>query len=325
MRERGHSQAIASPIRSELERRAREEGFEIAALSWAELRAWASRVDVFHSHTGRAQNIAWLASIGAKVTRIATRHVAFKPMSPRIHRWKYEKTCDGVIAVSQAVRQTLLDTGVPSERIETIPTGVEIPTALPSADERAAARQIWNLTANDFVVGHLGAFTHEKGQDVAVAAARLLETRLPSLKMILAGKGHLQKDIPSNDRLILPGHLEDPRPLLTALDLFIMPSRSEGWGLAALEAMAMGLPVIASNTGGLAEMIVDRETGSLVPPGDAAALAEAIFEAASNHDRTREIGLRAREASRKFSVEQTAARTEAFYSRVLASRAHAEA
>jgi glycosyltransferase involved in cell wall biosynthesis len=321
LRERGHAQCIVSPAGSELERRARQLEFDVAELSLKELRARMRGADLLHAHTGRAQNMAFLASAGSGIKRIATRHVVFAPRHPLVHRLKYTSTCDGVIAVSQAVRRALLDAGVPADRIEVIPTGVKIPAELPDAAQRAEARRAWKLDdgdfAADFAVGHLGAFTHEKGQDVAAQAAHLLESRLPRLKMILAGEGPLGSSIAGSDRLILPGHVAEPRQLLAALDLFVMPSRSEGWGLAALEAMAFGLPVVASNTGGLAEMIVAGETGWLVAPGDASALADAIFEAARDRDRLHAMGLRARECARRFSVEQTAARTEGFYLRVL--------
>jgi len=291
-------------------------------LSWADLRARVKRVDLLHAHSGRAQNIAWFASLGkaSAARRVTTRHVAFAPKRPLVHLLKYTYSCDGVIAVSQAVRSALLDAGVPAPRIEVIPTGVEIPAELPDPAQRAEARRAWNLVDDDFVVGHLGAFTREKGQDVAAEAARLLESRLPHLKMILAGEGPLRSSITASARLILPGQLAEPPQLLAALDLFIMPSRSEGWGLAALEALAFGLPVAASNTGGLAEMIVAGETGWLVPPGDAPALAEAIFDAAADRERLRAMGLCAREHARRFSIEETAARTESFYLRILGSR-----
>jgi glycosyltransferase involved in cell wall biosynthesis len=322
LRERGHAQTIATPPRSELERRAQQQGFEVAALSWADLRARLKRVDILHTHTGRAQNMAWFAALGTgrtPVKRVATRHVVFAPRHPLLHWLKYTRTCDGIIAVSQAVRTALLDTGVPAERVQVIQTGIEIPASLPDPQQRAQARRAWNLDDEDFAVGHLGAFTHEKGQDIAAEAARLLESRMPRLKLILGGDGPLRSSIAAGARVILPGHLEEPQQLLAALDLFVMPSRSEGWGLAALEAMALGLPLVASNTGGLAEMMVAGETGWLVPPGDAPALADAIHTAALDREELRAMGLRARERARLFSVEETAARTENFYLRVLAS------
>jgi glycosyltransferase involved in cell wall biosynthesis len=302
-----------------LEARARQQEFATAPLSLKELRTRIQGVDLLHSHTGRAQNLAWLASGGVPIKRIATRHVAFPPRHPLVHRLKYTNTCDGVIAVSQAVRQALLSAGVPPNRIEVIPTGVEIPAGLPTPDQRAQARRHWNLADEDFAVGHMGAFTREKGQDIAAEAGRLLERRLPRLKMILAGDGLLLSGFAAGPGLQLPGHLAETKQLLAALDLFIMPSRSEGWGLAALEAMAFGLPVAASNAGGLAEMIVAGETGWLVAPGDASALADAIFSAAANTERLHDMGLRARECAARFSVEETAARTESFYLRVLKS------
>ncbi len=170
------------------------------------------------------------------------------------------------------------------------------------------------------MAGHLGAFTQEKGQDVAAEALRLLRERMPRLRMILAGDGAARAELEASSGLTLPGHIEDASQLLAALDVFVMPSRSEGWGLAALEAMAAGLPVIASNTGGLAEIVDAGETGWLVPPGDARALAEAIENAAADRERLREMGLLARERARRFSVEETARRTEEFYLRILDGR-----
>jgi glycosyltransferase involved in cell wall biosynthesis len=94
-----------------------------------------------------------------------------------------------------------------------------------------------------------------------------------------------------------------------------MPSRSEAWGLAALEAMAHGVPVIASDTGGLPEIVDAGNGGWLVPAGDPAALAQAIVEAASDPQGLRNQGQRARERARLFSVGRMVEQTEAFYGR----------
>jgi glycosyltransferase involved in cell wall biosynthesis len=273
--------------------------------------------DIVHAHSGRAQNLAFCATVGLPIRRVVTRHVAFPPNHPRVHRLKYTLTCHGVIAVSQAVRLALLAAGVPEDRIETIPTGVEWPAALPGPQERSAIRSRWGFEDRHFVVGHMGAFTAEKGQDVAMNAALLLQPRLPDLRMILAGDGPLRSSMQANSLVILPGHISGRAEFFAALDLFIMPSRSEAWGLAALEAMAHGVPVAASNTGGLPEMIEAQETGWLVTPGDPRELADAIERAASDRAALRATGLRARERSKRFSVEETAARTESFYRRIL--------
>jgi glycosyltransferase involved in cell wall biosynthesis len=132
--------------------------------------------------------------------------------------------------------------------------------------------------------------------------------------MILAGEN--PPGAPPDQRLRLPGFVENRDEFFAALDLFIMPSRSEGWGLAAAEAMARGIPVVASDTGGLREIVERNQTGWLVTPGDAATLAEAIRNAAAHPSLLREMGLRARERSRCFSSVRTAELTEAFYRRL---------
>jgi glycosyltransferase involved in cell wall biosynthesis len=121
-------------------------------------------------------------------------------------------------------------------------------------------------------------------------------------------------------RARLLGYVENLTEFFAALDLYIMPSRSESWGLAALDAMAHGLPVVASDVGGLPEVVEEGATGWLVPPGVPAALADAIATAASDPQRLRQLGRNARQRASQFSSEQTVARVEAVYHRVLAGR-----
>jgi glycosyltransferase involved in cell wall biosynthesis len=292
LRDRGHTQRIVSPADSALTERAQAQGFEVTTKC-------PRSGDIVHAHSGQAHNMAVRATLGASITRIVTRHVAFQPRHPLVHRLKYTKTCDGIIAVSAAVRNVLTEAGIPADRIEVIHTGIELPVELAPRPHKG------------FAVGHMGAFTREKGQDIAIEAARLL----PDVYFVLAGEGPLLDDLrraaPSN--VVFPGFVRDLAEFFSGLDLFIMPSRSEAWGLATLEAMAYGVPVIVSDIEGLSE-IVTPQCGLLVPPGNAEMLAQAI----ANIDR---VGLSARrEAARaraaEFTVAKMAEQTETFYRRV---------
>jgi glycosyltransferase involved in cell wall biosynthesis len=313
LRARGHAQRIVAPPGSALIRRAREEGFDaVAAGNIFALRRSLRGFPIVHTHSGRAQTLAYLASLGLPSTRVVTRHVAFEPRWPRIHALKYRATCDGIIAVSKAVRRVLVEAGVPEEKIAVIPGGVDLPREIATPEQRCAARRKYDLAASDFVVGHLAAFSHEKGQDVAIAAAAILRDRLPRLRMILAGEGS-PPAVPPGAPVLLPGFVADREEFFAALDLFIMPSRSEGWGLAAVEALARGIPVVASNTGGLPEIVEAGKTGWLVPPNDAQALAEAIAEAESDPKSLRIMGLHAEQRSHRFACDRMAEQTESFY------------
>ena len=330
LRARGHRQLIVCRAESPLGKRAAAEDFELAplgrgAITGLRRRLVAEEFDIVHAHDARAQNIAVLASAGLPLRRVVSRQVAFAPRHPLIHRWKYAKTAHGIVANSESVRRILISSGVPADMIEVIPPGVQSTGELPGADLRARARARWGFSQEHFVVGHAGAFTREKGQDVALEAALLLSAKLPRLRMLLAGDGPER----SNPRIIelveraagiavLPGFLEDLSDFYAALDVFIMPSRSEGWGLAALRAMANGLAVIASDVDGLGDLVEDRKTGWLVPPDSPAAFASAIEVAAADPALRCEYGSSGRERAAQFSVERTVEQTEQFYARLLA-------
>jgi glycosyltransferase involved in cell wall biosynthesis len=322
LRRRGHHQLIVCPVGSPLAKRAAAEHFELAPIGAGAITALRRRLssehfDIVHAHDGRAQNISALASAGLPLRRVASRQVAFPPRRPLIHRWKYAKTCHGIIANSEAVRGVLIAAGIPAANIEVIPPGIELPAELPNAGLRAEARARWGFSSEDFVIGHAGAFTREKGQDVALEAARLFAPRLPHARMLLVGDGPERRN-PTEGIAILPGFLDDLNEFYAALDLFIMPSRSEGWGLTALRAMANGLAVIATDVGGLRELVEQGKTGWLVPPDSPPALADAVEAAASDPARLCEYGRIARERAAQFSIERTVELTEQFYTRLLA-------
>ncbi|MEP7354271.1 MAG: glycosyltransferase family 4 protein [Acidobacteriota bacterium] len=308
LRELGHHQTIVCPANSALAARSADDGFAVADT--------ISRTgDIVHAHSGRAQNQAYRATVGSDVKRVVTRHVAFAPRHRLIHRLKYTYTCDGIIAVSNAVRTTLIDAGIGADKIHVIHTGIEIPTELPTQEQRSIARQHFGLIENAFVVGHIGAFTKEKGQRTVVAAARALQASLPHLRFLLAGDGPLRDELRAQapTHVLFPGFVEDRALFYAALDLFVMPSTSEAWGLAALEAMAYGVPVIASDIGGLREIVVDGVSGWLVAAEDEAAWSSKIAAIGAEPEKLANVQIAGRRRAEQFSITRMAEQTEALY------------
>lgn len=331
LRERGHEQTVVCPEESALEHRARTEGFDVFALPPADLghangifqlrqRLLAHRADILHAHDGRGQTINWLASWSLPVRRVASRRVTFLPGASIRHRLIYGRTCHAVIAVSQFIRGLLIGVGVPERKIEVIPDGIEIPANLPSQELRASARAGWGIADDDFVLGQVGAFTFEKGQDTAIEATRLLAEHLPNARLLLVGEtrgkapSHIHKDSQeTGERLRFLGPLEDLAPFFAAIDVLVMPSRAEGLGSAALAAMAHGKPVVASRVGGLPEIVEDGVSGWCIPPGSAQALADSVAAAVSDRARLIRFGAAAREQARRFSTAIMVDRTERLY------------
>ncbi len=332
---RGHSQLIVCAEAGELCARAKADGFPVLALPQGDfkhikgIRQLRRRVNqdalmLLHAHDGVGQTVSWLASCRTEARRVATRRVTYLPKRRIDYRLKYSYTCQAVVAVSKFIGRVLEEAGIPQAMIHVIPDGIEIPERAPDAASRQAARARWRITENEFAIGSLGGISPEKGQDLALKAIEVLRNRLPSAKLILGGK------ITANDlaasgfapavsggQAVLAGYQENLFEFFCGLDVFIMPSRSEGLGSAALMAMAHGLPVIATRVGGLPEIVEDGKTGWLVAPESAESLAQAIAAAAANRARLTELGHNARLRSKDFSADIMVERTEALYRRLM--------
>ena len=231
--------------------------------------------DMAHAHGLRAAWVCALAQRRRPFPFVFTAHN--QPglgLPSRLATAYVGARCARAIAVSSSVADGLAACGIPRSKITVVPNGIDLDCFAAAHFDRTAARQSFGLSENAFVVGTAARLSREKGIDILLAAA----TQRGGMTFLLAGDGPLQaslaKSAPANARLL--GRLDDIRPLLAAADVCVIPSRREGQGLTALEAMAAGVPLIASRVGGLAEMLTDSETALLVPPNDPDALAAAL-------------------------------------------------
>ncbi|MFD2090586.1 glycosyltransferase family 4 protein [Blastococcus deserti] len=283
--------------------------------------------DVFHIHvgTGRENFDGARAARRARVPLVVqTLHQPWLLRHPakRAALLRAITPVDRLIAVSDAQRRTYERAGVPTASLTTVPNGI---TARGRGPGRCAARAALGLDPDQLVVMTVGRLTEQKGQRYLVEATPELATRFPGLSVVVLGEGHLRDDLVRRaadlgvgDAVRLPGHRSDARLLIDAADVFVFPSRHEGMPLAVLEAMQAGLPVVATDVLGTAEVVADGETGTLTPPGDPRALAAAVAELLSDPQRRRRYGeAGCRRYLERFTAHRMATETLAVYDEAL--------
>jgi glycosyltransferase involved in cell wall biosynthesis len=257
-------------------------------------------------------------------------------MDYRPNRWfapyLYNRAVDGVVAISGGVADSLAAAGVERERVTVVHSGVDCERFRPpTSEERAGARSALGISAGEFLISAVGALEARKGHRYLIEAiGRLAAGGNPvKVKCLIAGQGSiyeiLRREIAlvrSADRIKLIGKIDDPRELLRASDVFAMPSLKEGLGVAALEAMASGLPIVASDVGGLREVIQHDRTGIIVPPENPAAIGSAIGRLMESAELRAQMGAAARaRVVENYSMEKMSARTLALYRTTLKKNA----
>lgn len=271
----------------------------------------ASGGDLVHLHTGRATWLGGLAARLARVPAITTRRMDRPVASGWRTRLVYERLMRHVVAISPAVANRLQEGGVPPSRISVIPSAVD-PSDLRARRSRDEVRRELGAPVEGPVLLTLAWLVRRKGLDVLLRALEILAGENLRPLLWIAGEGAERPTLEAlGDRLGLAaqvrflGRRADRADLLGACDLVVVPSRSEGLGVAALEAMAAGRAVVASAVGGLAEAVVHGRTGLLVPPDDPAALARGLGEALRDPALREALGREGpRRVAEAFSAEQ---------------------
>ncbi len=288
-----------------------------------------NRVDVFHIHVGTGRENfdgARAASAAGVPAIVQTQHQPWLLSSPGKQPpfFRGLREVDRLIAVSQAVRETYERIGVPPGRISTVPNGVGARRPGPG---RLAARRALGIDPDQPVVMTVGRLVVMKGQRHLVDSVPDLLAAFPRLVVLIVGEGHLHAQLAEQAAALgvggcvrLLGHRADARQLLDAADVFVLPSLHEGMPLVLLEAMEVRLPVVATRVIGSEEVIIDGETGLLVPARDATALGAALRALLADPALRARLGqLGHRRYLEMFTRQRMARSTLEVYSRVLES------
>jgi glycosyltransferase involved in cell wall biosynthesis len=275
--------------------------------------------DIVHLHTKRAHALSlWLPRCGNRLKWVVTRRMDYPEAKSWYTNYLYNRRVDGVVAISRTIKDLLIRAGVKPEKIRLINSGID--------PERYEWQPKKPLAGNGpTVIGCLAGLQERKGQRFLLQAAALLKSRGLNLRYQIAGEGPLREQLEQlkgrlgmGDDVRFVGFVADPAEFLAKIDLFVMPSLSEGLGVAALEAMAAGKAVIATKVGGLAESVLDGVTGILVPPQDPTALAHAIAKLVQAPSLAGEMGAQGQQrVMQHFTLAQMAQHNESFYYELL--------
>ena len=336
LRALGHRAVLVAHPSGELRRRAAE-GLDLVPLAprtemdlsaaWRLSRVIKQlRPDIVHAHDPHGVAMAALAlSMSTQLVKprlVAARRVDFRLGRNALSRWKYRQV-DLYVCASEAIRQILLHDGVPPGRTVTVHEGIDIAhvDAAPRADLHG---ELW-LPHHAPLVGNVAALVPHKGQRHLIEAAAAVVRQVPDARFIIAGQGELReslehqiKHLHLEKHVILAGFRSDVLSVHKAFDIFVMSSVTEGLGTSLLDAMACGKPIVATRAGGIPEVVVDGETGFLVPPRDPHAMADAIVRLLQDpalRERMGTAGLkRVRE---RFTSEVMVSNTVRVYERLL--------
>lgn len=277
-----------------------------------------------HFHDAHGAAVGSRAARWAKVPlRVVSRRTDFPVRS----KAKYTRGIDAVIAISEGVKSVLVRDGIPEKLVAVVPSGIDFAPFREPAD-RGFLRREFGFAADDYLVGIVAHLEDHKGHRFLIEAAGLLKDKAPRMKFVIVGEGSLRldldrqaRDLRVEDIVYFLGFRDDVPRVLGSLDLFVLSSHMEGLGTSLMDAMAARLPVVATTAGGIPEVVMDRETGLLVPPRDPQALSQAILKlyldkalAARLADKGFEI------VHERFSAEAMARRIIAVYERLAAAK-----
>jgi glycosyltransferase involved in cell wall biosynthesis len=280
------------------------------------------RFDLVHSHTP-------YVALGARTLRqppiVHTEHntwETYRASTRWANRVTYPRNA-AVIAVSKAVAVSIRPP--PFARtwppVHVIHHGAEPAANGPLTPEtRSRARRTLGLREGELVIGNVGNFTAKKDHRTLLEATAVAASHHHEIQLVLIGSGPLEGAVRDDarslgliDRVVFAGSRDDVAELVPAFDVFALSSRHEGLPISLLEAMAAGVPCVATSVGGVPEVIDNGNEGLLVPPGDAVALANALSTLLRARDLRNAVGASAAQTARRFDVAQAARRTEAVY------------
>lgn len=282
------------------------------------------RFDLVHAHIYASAAASALATLGTGVPLVVTEHTEGAWQGRRAHlvsRLIYRRA-RRMIAVSSPIRERLIERdGVHPKKISLIPNAV-IPASDTNPGASGALPDEWQEGP---LIGAVARLQPEKGISNLLKAAARVSPSCPEARFLIIGDGPLREELLRladrlglRERVRFLGHRADARALIGLLDVLVVPSLTEGTPLIVLEAMAAGVPVVASAVGGIPDQVRQDKEGLLVPPDDTAALGDALLELLQDPEAARLLGEAGRQrADSGFAHAAMVRKTEAVYQAAL--------
>ncbi len=306
--------------------RTKQEISPAVLLSFLKLSGFTRRhkIDIAHSNSRTTQVVAQLLRRRAGPAHIWTCHGFFKP---RLFRKMLPCRGEKVIAISKEVEAHLVnDFKIESRDIRLVHNGIDVEKFMVEGPaKKMQVREQFGLEGSP-VIGIIARLSSVKGHTYLVSAMREVVARFPRARLLIAGEGQTKDALVSQARSLgiennvtIIDELEDTRDALSAMDIFVLPSLEEGLGLALMEAMAAGIPVIGSDIGGIRTLICDRHSGLLTRPKDPQSIAQAIIYLLENPWEAAGFAACARTFIKdNFSLDKMVTETERVYYEALA-------
>ncbi len=336
----GHEVLVSAPPGSELAKRSRARGLavteKVAYAGGARLAVLGDvsemrrllrefRPDILHLHGGRD---SWVAAAALAVRPpwrprvIRTKHNVFPIGDHAPNRWQYGAFFERIVCLSRAIIEQCAEKPyIAREKLDLIPSAVDCGRFDAERGKRESLRREFGLGEDDLAIAMTGRLRPEKGHDVLLAAAPGIVRRFPNAKFLLIGSGsmhgELERELEERGlgrHVILTGFRNDVPACLAAADIYAQPSRSEGLGTSVLEACAARLPVVASEVGGIPDVIENGVSGLLVEVGNGAALEAGIARLLESAQLRQQLAAGGREkVERVFSLGALVEKTAALY------------
>ncbi len=302
----------------------RQEGFDIKLIKSIRTYVIKHNIDILHCHQYTPYSYGILASIFTHTKVIFTEHGRFYP---DVSSWKRKLInpflaliTDKITSISEATKQALVHyESLPENKIQVIYNGV-IDLSDRIYDNKALQKK-HNISADHLVLGTISRLDPIKNHQMMLEAFSKIHQQYPYVKLLIVGDGELRETLEElcdklaiTEQVIFTGFIIEPQKYLNIMDIFLLPSLSEGTSMTLLEAMSFSKPCIVTNVGGNPEIVSHNKTGLVVPNEDCSALVKACVSLINDSDRRQQLAIAGRQRYEQlFSVDMMMRQFESLY------------
>jgi glycosyltransferase involved in cell wall biosynthesis len=287
------------------------------------------KYDIVHSHTSHAHSLVMWASLllRKKPARIVSRRVDFSIFRHNflgMNRYKYIKGTDHIIAVAHKVKDVLIQDGISSEKVSVVHSGADMNRFHGIHGDHLL--QEFSLPPHAPILGNIGYLVEHKGQKYLIQAMAKVVQKFPEAHLLIVGKGKLEKELKGltaqlglNKHIIFTGFRSDIGAFMNIFDMLVVSSTGEGLSATIVDALALEIPVVTTDAGGIPEIITHGETGIIVPQANPDALADGIIWTLSQYKTAKRLAKEGKlEVKARLSADAMAEGNLRVYQKVIA-------